>query len=73
MKKLKILHTVELYSPSVGGMQEVVKQISERLVKKGHDVTVATTKLSNRKSKIINGVKNMSDQKLLYRFYLKSL
>ncbi len=54
---MKILHTVELYHPSQGGMQEVVKQISERLVKLGHEVTVATTKLPGRKNKIINGVK----------------
>jgi len=54
---MKVLHTVELYYPSAGGMQEVVKQISERLVKLGHEVTVATTKLSERKNKIINGVK----------------
>ena len=54
---MKILHTVELYSPSVGGMQEVVKQLSERLVKLGHNVTVATTKLSDRKENVINGVK----------------
>uniref|UniRef100_A0A832E0V0 Glycosyltransferase family 1 protein n=1 Tax=candidate division WWE3 bacterium TaxID=2053526 RepID=A0A832E0V0_UNCKA len=54
---MKILHTVEFYDPSVGGMQEVVKQISERLVKLGHDVTVATTKLPGRKSLNIRGVK----------------
>lgn len=54
---MKILHTVELYSPSVGGMQEVVRQLSEHLVKLGHDVTAATTKLSDRKEKVINGVK----------------
>lgn len=54
---MKILHTVEFYHPSQGGMQEVVRQISERLVKLGHEVTVATTKLSERKSKTINGVK----------------
>ena len=54
---MKILHTVEFYHPSQGGMQEVVRQISERLVKLGHEVTVATTKLSERKNKIINGVK----------------
>ncbi|MFZ5437833.1 MAG: glycosyltransferase family 4 protein [Patescibacteria group bacterium] len=57
MKKMKILHTVEFYDPSVGGAQEVVKQISEHLVKIGHDVTVATTQLSDRKFKILNGVK----------------
>ncbi|MEI8232358.1 MAG: glycosyltransferase family 4 protein [bacterium] len=56
-KKLKILHTVEFYNPSVGGAQEVVKQLSEHLVMLGHDVTVATTRLPNRKGKVINGVK----------------
>ena len=54
---MKILHTVEFYSPSVGGIQEVVRQLSEHLVKLGHDVTAATTKLSDRKEKMINGVK----------------
>lgn len=54
---MKILHTVEFYAPSVGGMQEVVKQLSERLAKLGHAVTVATTKLPNRKSSEISGVK----------------
>ena len=56
-KKLKILHTVEFYDPSVGGAQEVVKQLSEHLVAMGHDVTVATTKLPSRKHKTLNGVK----------------
>jgi glycosyltransferase involved in cell wall biosynthesis len=54
---MKILHTVESYSPSVGGMQEVVKQLSERLVKLGHEVTVATRKQSDRQSLELNGVK----------------
>lgn len=45
---MKILHTVEFYHPSTGGMQEVVKQISERLVKLGHNVTVATGRNENR-------------------------
>jgi len=53
---MKILHTVEFYHPSIGGAQEVVRQISERLVKMGHDVTIATTKIP-RKSLIYNGVK----------------
>lgn len=34
----------------------MVRHLSERMVKAGHDVTAATTKLSNRKS-IDNGVK----------------
>jgi glycosyltransferase involved in cell wall biosynthesis len=37
-------------------MQEVVKQISERLVKLGHQVTVATRKMEGRNSRNINGV-----------------
>ncbi|MGB9927472.1 MAG: glycosyltransferase family 4 protein [Methanosarcina sp.] len=56
MRYLKILHTVEYYSPSVGGAQEAVKQISEGLVKRGHEVTVATTYLSDRKNHKINDV-----------------
>lgn len=54
---MKILHTVEFYYPSIGGIQEVVRQLSEHLVKLGHDVTAATTKLADRKEKMINGVK----------------
>jgi glycosyltransferase involved in cell wall biosynthesis len=56
MKKLKILHTVEQYFPSVGGMQEVVKRISELLVSRGHSVTVATRTQLGRTSREINGV-----------------
>ena len=54
---MNILHTVSEYHPSVGGMQEVVRQISQHLVKLGHSVTVATRTLSTRKSEYINGVK----------------
>lgn len=56
---MRILHTVEFYHPSVGGMQEVVKQLSERLVKLGHEVTVATSRIQGRETKNINGVKIM--------------
>jgi glycosyltransferase involved in cell wall biosynthesis len=54
---MKILHTVEFYAPSVGGAQEVVRQVSEELVRRGHDVAVATTRLRNRKFSTLNGVK----------------
>lgn len=54
---MRILHTVEFYYPSVGGAQEVVKQISERLARLGHEVTVATTKLPDRITREFNGVK----------------
>lgn len=53
---MNLLHTVEFYHPSVGGMQEVVKQLSERLVRLGHEVTVATTGLLERTETVINGV-----------------
>lgn len=54
---MNILHTVEFYPPSVGGAQEVVKQISEQLVKRGHHVTVATRKLPERHATVINDVR----------------
>lgn len=55
--RLRILHTVQMYHPQVGGSEEVVKQISERLVHKGHDVTVATGLHADRKFSEWNGVK----------------
>lgn len=54
---MKILHTVESYDPASHGMQQVVKQLSERLFKTGHQVTVATRFDPARKDTIINGVK----------------
>ncbi len=54
---MNILHTVESYLPSRHGMQEVVTQLSEYMVKSGHNVTIATSYNENRISRIINGVK----------------
>jgi len=54
---MKILHTVKQYHPSTGGMYEVVRQLSERLVRFGHNVTVATTKLPDGYNPDFNGVK----------------
>jgi len=54
---MKILHAVEFYYPFIGGAQEVVRHLSERMVKAGHDVTVATSVMENRKSNTHNGVK----------------
>lgn len=53
---MRILHTVEFYPPSIGGMQEVVRQLSERLVLRGHDVTVATARIPERAASSQNGV-----------------
>ena len=57
---MRILFCCELYHPSVGGVQEVMKQIAERLVKQGHEVTVATTGLLARNFDEFNGVKIQS-------------
>lgn len=54
---MRILLCCEFYPPSVGGVQEVMKQIAERLVLRGHDVTVATTALPARQFDELNGVK----------------
>jgi len=54
---MKILHTVEFYAPSIGGSQEVVRQLSERMVEMGHDVTVATSYLPERDFTELKGVK----------------
>lgn len=53
---MKILHCVENYLPSRSGMQEVVTQLSERLVAKGFDVQVVTSYDARRESNVINGV-----------------
>jgi glycosyltransferase involved in cell wall biosynthesis len=53
---MRILFCCELYAPSVGGVQEVIRQIAERLVVRGHEVTVATSKLSARDAHSLNGV-----------------
>lgn len=53
---MRILHTVQLYDPKVGGSEEVVKQLSERLAARGHDVTVATAAEPTRTSTDIAGV-----------------
>jgi L-malate glycosyltransferase len=54
---MRILHCVESYYPALGGMLEVVKQLSERLVRAGHEVTVVTRRIPERKSWQVNGVK----------------
>ncbi|MEO8021592.1 glycosyltransferase family 4 protein [Polaromonas sp.] len=53
---MRILFCCQLYAPSVGGVQEVIRQIAERLVRRGHSVTVATSALPNRDFEVLNGV-----------------
>lgn len=53
---MRILHTVQLYDPAKGGSEEIVKQLSERLASRGHEVTVATASDPKRSWKKLNGV-----------------
>lgn len=53
---LNIAHCVESYAPAKGGMPEVVRQLSERMVAAGHQVTVFTSTHAQRETNVINGV-----------------
>lgn len=53
---MRVLHVVETYPPYKGGMSEVVRQISERLVMFGHKVTVATSFHPDRQDVEVKGV-----------------
>jgi glycosyltransferase involved in cell wall biosynthesis len=46
--KERVLLCCEQYPPSIGGIQEVIKQIAERLAHNGIDVTVATSQHPDR-------------------------
>jgi len=56
---LKIAQVCPRYSPDIGGVETHVKEISERLVKKGHTVEVVTTDPSGKlpATETLNGVK----------------
>jgi glycosyltransferase involved in cell wall biosynthesis len=55
---MKIMFVVSHYYPYTGGVEYVVKSIAERLVKKGHDVTVlcGESSIDNPREEWINGV-----------------
>lgn len=53
---LNIAHCVESYAPAKGGMPEVVRQLSERMVAAGHTVTVLTSAHPDRSTELLNGV-----------------
>lgn len=54
---MKLLFCCADYWPSGGGVQEVIRQIAEQMVKAGHDVTVATSANPARKAGVHNGVR----------------
>lgn len=54
---MRLLLCCESYPPHRGGVQEVMRQIAERMAARGHDVTVGTSWHPDRKSTVVNGVK----------------
>jgi glycosyltransferase involved in cell wall biosynthesis len=54
---MRLLFCCEFYYPSGGGVAEVMRQVAERMVLAGHDVTVATSHDARRKFESHNGVK----------------
>ena len=55
-RALRILFCVEFYFPSIGGAQEVVRQLAERLATRGHQVSVATSRVATRHVRNHRGV-----------------
>jgi glycosyltransferase involved in cell wall biosynthesis len=55
---MKILQVAPHYYPNIGGVERHLQNLSETLVSLGHEVTVATTKLSGDaiSEEVINGV-----------------
>jgi glycosyltransferase involved in cell wall biosynthesis len=55
---IKIAEVCPSYYPYIGGVETHVKEISERLVKLGHEVEVITTRVSGEQdTSVMNGVK----------------
>lgn len=54
---MNILLCSEWFFPSVGGIQSVIRELGESLVRRGHKVTVATTKLEGRTRLELNGIR----------------
>lgn len=53
---MRLLFCCQFYAPSVGGVQEVMRELAEQLTLKGHHVTVATSRLQDRDFQSLNGV-----------------
>jgi glycosyltransferase involved in cell wall biosynthesis len=54
---MKILHCVEFYYPHIGGAEKHVLILSKYFSNLGNEAHVATSKIYNRKNKILNNVK----------------
>lgn len=58
MEEMKILHLSKYYHPYRGGIEKVIKELSEASVKKGHEVTViCASETKTREESFVNGVR----------------
>ncbi len=81
---MRIVLVCQRYYPEIGGIETHAKEVSERLVKKGHDVEVVCTDPTGKlkKNEVINGVRVTRFRSLAYKdafffapqiyFYLRS-
>lgn len=53
---MNILMCAEFFHPSIGGVQEVTKQLAMRFILNGHSVTVATTAIPERLTSEFDGI-----------------
>lgn len=56
---MKIINISPKYPPNLGGVQNVVRQISEEFIKKGHQVDVFTSDIGCPKDKQLKSTKNL--------------
>lgn len=61
---MRILHTSPFYPPELSGVSEVVRQISTRLARRGHEVHVATAASSH------DGIESWCDGVKVHRFQI---
>ncbi|MDG1143139.1 MAG: glycosyltransferase family 4 protein [Burkholderiales bacterium] len=53
---MRLLFCCQFYAPSIGGVQEVMRELAEQLTLRGHQVTVATSQEHDRDFQSLNGV-----------------
>lgn len=56
---MKIIQIVAHFPPHLGGMQNVAKEISERLSKRDHQVEVFTSDIDCPRNKQLKSIKNL--------------
>ena len=53
---MRLLFCCQFYAPSIGGVQEVMRELAEQVTLRGHQVTVATSQQHDREFQSLNGV-----------------